>query len=84
MRVTVQAPPDGFYWFASDDPREDLTIVKVERTTPWATDIEPEVQVWFIGTDVERRWEELAGLFVPVARPSDGIIPDLMCPAKSS
>lgn len=67
--IANEAPPDGFYWFASSNPIDgnEVKIVKVYRS-PYLDNIP---RVLFHGTDVEQEWADLHGVFVPVAPPID-------------
>ena len=52
-------PPDGFYWYTTNDKPDDVYIVKVYRSldVPY---------VLFHGTDIEQEWHDLSGSFKAV------------------
>lgn len=57
-------PPDGFYWYEPHLPTcpnfEPQTVVKITNG-----------EVWVIGSDIELRWEDCYGLFVPIPAMED-------------
>lgn len=61
--VNPAPPPDGFYWFQPQDPKEPVTVVRIYRIA-----LTGNVYVSFPGTTYEPCYgdPEVAGMFAPV------------------